>query len=88
MTPQVHGGEEFLLVIPGCDPATTVRRANQIRELVLGKPISIPAGTRHVTLSMGATVAESSCAVPIDHCIRLSTEEETALKKPPLPRIR
>jgi len=55
-----YGGEEFLLVIPGCDLATTVRRANQIRELISSQPISTHLGPTFVTVSMGATVAESS----------------------------
>ena len=55
-----YGGEEFLLVIPGCDLATTVRRANQIRELVCAKPIVTPRGAVTVSVSMGATVAQSS----------------------------
>lgn len=55
-----YGGEEFLLIIPGCDLATTMRRANQIRELVSKKPISTPQGPVNVTVSMGATTAQSS----------------------------
>jgi two-component system cell cycle response regulator len=55
-----YGGEEFLLVIPGCDLATTVRRANQIRELISSHPIHTALGTTSVTVSMGATVSESS----------------------------
>ena len=55
-----YGGEEFLLVIPGCDLSTTVRRADQIRELISSQPISTPLGPKTVTVSMGATVAESS----------------------------
>ncbi len=55
-----YGGEEFLLVIPGCNLATTVRRANQIRELVSRNPISTPHGVVNVTVSMGAIVGESS----------------------------
>jgi diguanylate cyclase (GGDEF)-like protein len=54
-----YGGEEFLLVIPGCDLATSVRRANQIRESISLQPISTPAGETTVTLSMGVTIAES-----------------------------
>jgi two-component system cell cycle response regulator len=54
-----YGGEEFLLVIPGCDLPTTVRRANQIRELISGQPIPTLLGTTSVTVSMGATVAAS-----------------------------
>jgi two-component system, cell cycle response regulator len=55
-----YGGEEFLLVIPGCDLATTARRANQIRELISNRPIPTPAGATTVTVSMGVTVTESS----------------------------
>lgn len=55
-----YGGEEFLLVIPGCDLATSVRRANQIRELISSRPIPTPAGATTASVSMGVTVAESS----------------------------
>jgi len=55
-----YGGEEFLLVIPGRDLVTTIRRANQIRELISSQPISTPFGATTATVSMGATVAESS----------------------------
>jgi two-component system cell cycle response regulator len=55
-----YGGEEFLLIIPGCNLAITVRRANQIRELISSKPIVTPLGSINITVSMGATVAESS----------------------------
>lgn len=55
-----YGGEEFLLVIPGCDLDTTVRRADQIRNLIATTPISTPHGPVSVTVSMGVTVAESS----------------------------
>ncbi len=54
-----YGGEEFLLVVPGCNLATTVRRANQIRDMISKQPVTTPFGTMTVTVSMGATVAES-----------------------------
>jgi diguanylate cyclase (GGDEF)-like protein len=53
-----YGGEEFLLVMPGCDLATTVRRANVIRELIASPPIPTPLATTTVTASMGVCVAE------------------------------
>jgi diguanylate cyclase (GGDEF)-like protein len=50
----------FLLVIPGCDLVTTIRRANQIKELISSQPILTPVGETAVTVSMGVNVAESS----------------------------
>jgi diguanylate cyclase (GGDEF)-like protein len=60
-----YGGEEFLMVIPGCDLATTVRRANQIRELISNQPVQTQLGAIDVTVSMGATVAEPSTSVEL-----------------------
>jgi two-component system cell cycle response regulator len=54
-----YGGEEFLLVVPGCNLEISVRRANQIRELISNKPILTPFGPINVTVSMGVTVAQS-----------------------------
>jgi two-component system cell cycle response regulator len=36
-----YGGEEFLLILPGCDLATTNRRADKIRQLVSAEAIMI-----------------------------------------------
>ncbi len=55
-----YGGEEFLLVIPGCDLDVAFRRADQIRQSIAARPIPIASGTTTVTVSMGVTVAESS----------------------------
>jgi diguanylate cyclase (GGDEF)-like protein len=55
-----YGGEEFLLVIPGCNLATTIRRANQIRESISIQPIQTLLGAMAITVSMGATVGEST----------------------------
>jgi len=55
-----YGGEEFLMVIPGCDLGITIRRANQIREYIANHAIPLQSQTTKVTVSMGITVAEGS----------------------------
>jgi two-component system cell cycle response regulator len=55
-----YGGEEFLLVMPGCDLTITARRANEIRETISAKCIPATVGDLTTTVSMGATVADSS----------------------------
>jgi two-component system cell cycle response regulator len=60
-----YGGEEFLIVIPGCDLATTFRRANQIRELISDKPVITPRGAIDVTISIGAAVTDAAANVEL-----------------------
>ena len=58
-----YGGEEFLLVLPNCDLPTTLRRADEIRNLIGNTPVPTSAGDRIVTISMGATVAGATGTV-------------------------
>jgi two-component system, cell cycle response regulator len=64
-----YGGEEFLIVLPGCpmDPATV--RANQIRESVSGTPISASGKKRTVTVSMGIAVWDGSMDMDTEQLI-------------------
>jgi two-component system cell cycle response regulator len=55
-----YGGEEFLLILPGCDLTVGARRANEIRTLVAKDPIQTPFGTPSVTVSMGVTVTSAA----------------------------
>jgi two-component system, cell cycle response regulator len=52
-----YGGEEFLIILPGCDLTTTIRRADEIRRSVSASEIVTTAGGARVTVSMGATLA-------------------------------
>jgi two-component system cell cycle response regulator len=52
-----YGGEEFVLILPGCDRATTVRRAEEIGRLVSSTGVMSPKGIEQVTVSMGVTCA-------------------------------
>ena len=52
-----YGGEEFLLVLPGCELISAFTRADQLRASVSGKPITAGNTRRTVTLSMGIAVS-------------------------------
>lgn len=48
------GGEEFLIVLPGCEAAELKRTVERIREKVAASTITVPGGNIEVTLSFGA----------------------------------
>jgi two-component system, cell cycle response regulator len=51
-----YGGEEFLIILPGCDLPNGVRRAEQIRNQIANEPVHTPSGPVSATISMGVTV--------------------------------
>jgi two-component system cell cycle response regulator len=51
-----YGGEEFLIVMPGCDISGTMSRAEGLRNAVGKGPVDAPEGVIPVTLSLGVTV--------------------------------
>ncbi len=60
-----YGGEEFLIILPGCNLNVGARRADEIRGLVAKDPINTPFGATAATVSMGvtATVADRDCSI-------------------------
>jgi diguanylate cyclase (GGDEF)-like protein len=55
-----YGGEEFLLILPGCDLQTGIRRADEIRRLVEHNLTPTGCGTKKVSVSMGVTVTPTT----------------------------
>jgi two-component system cell cycle response regulator len=50
------GGEEFLLVLPGCETSGALARAERLRSAVAGSPVDV-GGRRHgVTASLGCAI--------------------------------
>jgi diguanylate cyclase (GGDEF)-like protein len=48
-----YGGEEFLILLPGCDGLETRNKAEHLRESIHKEPIETPAGVLNVTMSVG-----------------------------------
>ena len=48
-----YGGEEFLVLLPGCYAAATTGKADQLRNAIVQWPIETPVGPLHVTMSFG-----------------------------------
>jgi len=51
-----YGGEEFLIVLPGCDLENTFSKADALCQFISASPIETPGGRIAVTASMGAAV--------------------------------
>jgi two-component system cell cycle response regulator len=50
-----YGGEEFLIVLPGCDAAKTLAQSERMRTSLANEPMSIHEARHLVTASFGAT---------------------------------
>jgi diguanylate cyclase (GGDEF)-like protein len=55
-----YGGEEFLLLLPGCDLANAIERGNQLRKFVASKPVVSAGVERLISISMGVAAWEGS----------------------------
>jgi diguanylate cyclase (GGDEF)-like protein len=53
-----YGGEEFLLVLPGCDLENAIARGNELRKLVAEIPVAAFDTEKEITVSMGVAVSE------------------------------
>ena len=51
-----YGGEEFLLILPGCDMSAATRQTERLRLRIAEAPISYESHSIHVTVSIGVTV--------------------------------
>jgi two-component system, cell cycle response regulator len=61
-----YGGEEFLLVFPGCELTSALIRADQIRSFVCSTPVSTLGKDRKITVSLGVVVADGPAEVKIE----------------------
>ena len=58
-----YGGEEFMVVVPGCNSAGALLQAERLRMSIRGEPITLAEGSIHATLSLGvATTGDAGAS--------------------------
>ncbi|HLW76372.1 MAG TPA: diguanylate cyclase [Bryobacteraceae bacterium] len=68
-----YGGEEFLIILPGCDETCTARQAERMRS-ALDEPMIINDEPRTITCSFGATTWHPGDEVSPDSLIRVADD--------------
>jgi predicted signal transduction protein with EAL and GGDEF domain len=66
-----YGGEEFLVVLPGCDRTHALQSAERIRSAVAGAPVPADQVEIPVTISIGVTAVTANASEK--RCSRLPT---------------
>jgi diguanylate cyclase (GGDEF)-like protein len=69
-----YGGEEFLIVLPGCDMTNALQVAERVRAFVASKPLETPSGTVAITVSLGVAAVEKGQATGVDQLIVAADE--------------
>jgi diguanylate cyclase (GGDEF)-like protein len=67
-----YGGDEFLAVVPGCDPERVARFAESFRARIDGKAVETPEGMIPVTLSLGVVALENLPDVKAETLVRVA----------------
>lgn len=75
------GGEEFLVVLPGCDELCALSHAERLRQVIAATPVGFDGIEIRVTASFGASSMQSGNARPPDHLVRAADEGLYAAKR-------
>jgi two-component system cell cycle response regulator len=65
-----YGGEEFLVVLPGCTAHDACRLAERLRVGIGQEPVQIPGGTIDVTSSLGVAASDTIATLDATTLIR------------------
>jgi diguanylate cyclase (GGDEF)-like protein len=65
-----YGGEEFLVIVPGCNIACAQSQAERLRTGIGQEPFEVPGGTLQLTLSVGVTASAPLGGADADSLIR------------------
>jgi diguanylate cyclase (GGDEF)-like protein len=69
-----YGGEEFLIILPSCNLAPAMQRAEQLRASVSSDPILTMFGSVSITLSMGVTVSNYELDLTVQQLLQQADE--------------
>lgn len=69
-----YGGEEFLIILPGCDIAAATLRAEGIRLAVAKDTFQIPEGPLDITCSVGVASSSGADILDVTELIRKADE--------------
>jgi diguanylate cyclase (GGDEF)-like protein len=67
-----YGGEEFLIILPGCDPTCTANQAERMRAALASDAMTINDKPHLVTCSFGATCWRPGTDPSADSLIRIA----------------
>ena len=65
-----YGGEEFLVILAGCEEADALARADKIRGAITAMPIPTVAGPISVTISLGVVATQEWSHLPAEGILR------------------
>jgi diguanylate cyclase (GGDEF)-like protein len=65
-----YGGEEFIIVLPGCDEEDAGKAAERLRTDIYNSPVHTPEGIIHVSLSFGVATVTAPELIDTDSLIR------------------
>ena len=74
-----YGGEEFVIVLPGCSLSDGLKRAEEFRAVIADTPILTASGPLHITCSFGVAVAFT--CVPAELLIHKADEALYSAKR-------
>jgi diguanylate cyclase (GGDEF)-like protein len=70
-----YGGEEFLILLSGCDSKNLKERAEHVRRRISGSPFPTTAGPLEVSISAGGTTVELwDQRIPIERLLKQADE--------------
>ena len=64
-----YGGEEFLVVLPGCDPACAHAEGERLREAIASEPFPVGGASLRVTCSVGVSCRVKPAVSQVDALI-------------------